>query len=83
MTLYRLDASIFPATSASRSLADLVEQRWIAAHPGSTVTRRDLGAEPIPATAWLNAVSAGFVAESDRSPSSARPLHWPPPSWTR
>ncbi|CAI9387057.1 FMN-dependent NADH-azoreductase [Microbacterium sp. T2.11-28] len=67
MSLFRLDASILPASSASRSLADIVEQEWVAAHPDSTVTRRDLGADPVPATAWADVVTAKFAAEADRT----------------
>ena len=67
MTLFRLDASILPATSASRALGDLVEEQWTSAHPDSVVTRRDLAAEPISATTWQNAVTAGFVPEESRS----------------
>ncbi|UOR00770.1 NAD(P)H-dependent oxidoreductase [Leucobacter allii] len=67
MTLFRLDASILPATSASRALGDLVEQEWSAAHPESSIVRRDLAAEPISATAWQAAVTAGFVPETERS----------------
>ncbi len=66
-SLFRLDASIFPATSASRELADLVEAEWTAAHPDSTVVRRDLPSDPVPATAWTDAVSGGFVEEAQRS----------------
>ncbi|OAZ44914.1 ACP phosphodiesterase [Microbacterium arborescens] len=61
MTLFRLDASILPATSASRELGDLVEAEWLAAHPSSDVMRRDIAADPIPATAWRDAVTAGFT----------------------
>ncbi|GLJ61330.1 FMN-dependent NADH-azoreductase [Microbacterium barkeri] len=67
MTLFRLDASILPATSASRSLGDLVESEWTAAHPDDVVVRRDLAAEPVSATVWQNAVTAGFVPEADRT----------------
>lgn len=67
MNLFRLDASILPPTSASRALGDLVEEQWMIAHPDSAVTRRDLGADPIPATAWQNAVTGGFTAEADRT----------------
>jgi FMN-dependent NADH-azoreductase len=67
MSLFRLDASILPATSASRSLADIVEAEWLSAHPDSDVVRRDLAADPIPATAWADAVTSGFIAEDDRS----------------
>lgn len=67
MTLFRLDASILPATSASRALGDLVEAEWTAARPGSSVVRRDLAVSPIPATAWQNAVTGGFVSEQERT----------------
>jgi FMN-dependent NADH-azoreductase len=69
MSLFRLDASILPASSASRSLADLVEAEWTASHPDSTVTRRDLAADPVPATAWADAVTGGFVDDSQRTPA--------------
>jgi len=61
MTLFRLDASILPATSASRELGDLVEAEWLAAHPSSTVVRRDVAADPVPATAWRDSVTSGFT----------------------
>ncbi|EZP27705.1 FMN-dependent NADH-azoreductase [Microbacterium oleivorans] len=61
MTLFRLDASILPATSASRELGDLVEAEWLAAHPSSTVVRRDVAADPIVATAWRDSVTSGFT----------------------
>ncbi|WP_311877207.1 FMN-dependent NADH-azoreductase [Microbacterium forte] len=67
MSLFRLDASILPASSASRSLADLFEAEWTASHPDSTVTRRDLAADPVPATAWADAVTGGFVEEGPRT----------------
>lgn len=67
MSLFRLDASILPATSASRSLADLVEAEWTASHPDSTVTRRDVAADPVPATAWTDAVTGGFVEPEQRT----------------
>ena len=67
MSLFRLDASINPATSQSRALADLVEAEWTSEHPDSLVTRRDIGTEPLPATTWRTAALAGFVAEADRT----------------
>jgi FMN-dependent NADH-azoreductase len=69
MSLFRLDASIMPATSQSRALADLVEAEWSAEHPDSVVSRRDLGSEPLPATLWRDVVTSGFTAEADRSPA--------------
>jgi len=67
MSLFRLDASINPATSQSRALADLVEAEWTSQHPDSVVTRRDIGTEPLPATTWRTAALAGFVPEADRT----------------
>ena len=67
MSLFRLDASILPASSASRALADLVEAEWTASHPDSTVNRRDLAADPVPATAWADAVTGGFLPEEQRT----------------
>jgi FMN-dependent NADH-azoreductase len=67
MSLYRLDASINPATSKSRELADLVEAEWTAQHPDSLITRRDIGTDPLPATTWRDAVQGGFTPEEQRS----------------
>lgn len=67
MSLLRIDASLLPATSASRALGDLVEAEWTAAHPDSVVTHRNLIESPIPADAWQNAVYAGFTPEEDRT----------------
>jgi FMN-dependent NADH-azoreductase len=69
MSLFRLDASILPASSASRALADLVEAEWTASHPDSTVTHRDLAADPVPATAWADAVTGGFTDAEHRTPA--------------
>ena len=67
MTLFRLDASIMPATSASHALGDIVESEWTGAHADSSVTRRDLTADPIPSTSWQNAVLGGFTPEDARN----------------
>jgi len=67
MTLFRLDASILPAASTSAEIADIVEARWIAAHPGEQVVRRHLGADPLPADAWANATVATFTPEAEHT----------------
>ncbi|MCI3273403.1 FMN-dependent NADH-azoreductase [Streptomyces cylindrosporus] len=67
MNLFRLDASIIPAASASAELASLVEAEWSAAHPDAVVTRRHVGADPLPADAWALATTAGFTPEAERS----------------
>lgn len=74
MNLFRLDASILPGASTSAELADLAEAEWTAAHPGATITRRQLAAEPLPADAWAPATTAGFTAEADRSPQQLEAL---------
>jgi FMN-dependent NADH-azoreductase len=68
MTLFRLDASIREEGSASREIADIVVDEWLAAHPGDVIERRHIGVDVLPAEAWGRAVSAMYVPESDRSP---------------
>ncbi|MBK1787389.1 NAD(P)H-dependent oxidoreductase [Prauserella sp. ASG 168] len=53
--------------STSRALADLVEDNWSKAAPGSSVTRRDLGLDPIPGDAWPTAVTAWPAPEAGRT----------------
>jgi FMN-dependent NADH-azoreductase len=67
MTLFRLDASINPANSSSRAIADIVEGEWQAANPGGVVARKDLGTEPLPSTAWTGAVGASATPEEART----------------
>ena len=74
MSLFRLDASIMPPTSTSREIADVVEEHWVAAHPGDTVVRRHVGSEPLPADAWAGAVTAGFVPEDQRTDAQREAL---------
>jgi FMN-dependent NADH-azoreductase len=68
MSLFRLDASIRTEGSTSRALGDVVEAEWTAAHPDAAITRRHIGVDPIPATAWGDAVAASMTAEADRTP---------------
>jgi FMN-dependent NADH-azoreductase len=51
-TLLRVDASVRLHGSVSRALADSAEAAWQAEHPDGVVVRRDLGRNPLPATAW-------------------------------
>jgi FMN-dependent NADH-azoreductase len=71
MSLFRLDASIRVDGSHSREIADIVEQTWRSAHPSASVVRRHLGAEPVPATAWANAVAAAMTPEPERTAEQA------------
>jgi len=68
MSLFRLDASIRTEGSTSRALGDVVEAEWTAAHPDAAITRRHIGVDPIPATAWADAVGASMTPEADRTP---------------
>jgi len=67
MSLYRLDASIRVEGSNSRAIADIVEQEWRSARPDEPVTRRHIGVEPIPSTAWATAVFASRTPEEART----------------
>ncbi len=68
MSLFRLDASIKVDGSASREIADVVEQHWLATHPGDRVVRRHIGTEPLPSDAWAHAVSASWTPAEERTP---------------
>ena len=46
--LLHIDSSIQGERSISRRLTARAAGRWLAAHPGGTVTYRDLGAHPLP-----------------------------------
>jgi FMN-dependent NADH-azoreductase len=67
VTLFRLDASINPESSASRAIGDVVENEWIAAHRGQNVVRRNVGADPFQSTTWTKALRAAWTPEGKRS----------------
>jgi FMN-dependent NADH-azoreductase len=46
--LLHIDSSITGEQSTSRRLSARAARRWLAAHPGGTITFRDLAAHPIP-----------------------------------
>jgi FMN-dependent NADH-azoreductase len=46
--LLKIDSSIQGERSVSRSLTARAAKAWLAAHPGATITYRDLGADPLP-----------------------------------
>lgn len=71
MTLFRLDASIREEGSASGEIADIVVEEWLAAHPDDIIERRHIGVNVLPADAWAHAVSAGYVADADRTAEQA------------
>lgn len=68
--ILRIDATIKPEGSVSRRLTDRILSRLGAAHPGATVTLRDLS-QGVPAIDgdWISAV---FTPAAARSPGQAR-----------
>ena len=46
--LLHIDSSVLGEQSVSRRLTARAAERWLAAHPGGTVTYRDLATDPIP-----------------------------------
>ena len=56
--LLRIDSSARSTGSYSRRLGDAFEAAWCARHPGASVIRRDVAAEPVPHIA--DATIAGF-----------------------
>jgi FMN-dependent NADH-azoreductase len=64
--LLHLDTSIRTEGSRSRRLSAYYSGRWRAKNPGGTTTYRDLALDPVPHLDHT-AVSAGYVAASERS----------------
>jgi FMN-dependent NADH-azoreductase len=72
MSLFRLDASIRIEGSASREIADIVETEWRALNPSADISRRHVGTEPLPATAWADAVAGGALPAEQRTLGQAQ-----------
>jgi FMN-dependent NADH-azoreductase len=68
--LLHIDSSIQGDRSVSRKLTARAAAAWRAAHPGGTVTYRDLGSNPVP---HLDAATgmARIVAPEQRTPAQA------------
>jgi FMN-dependent NADH-azoreductase len=67
--LLHIDTSVRGDASVSRRLTARAAVRWQAAHPGATVTYRDLGAKPVPhldaATGLARMVTAARRTEAE------------------
>jgi hypothetical protein len=71
--LLHIDSSIKPAgASVSRALSARAARGWSVAHPGGTVTRRDLGAAPLPHLDTASGL-ARMIAPDDHTPAHAEP----------
>ena len=69
--LLHIDSSIKPAgASVSRALSARAARGWSVAHPGGTVTRRDLGAAPLPHLDTASGL-ARMIAPDDHTPAQA------------
>lgn len=68
--LLHLDSSLRTEGSRSRKLSAYYADAWRTAHPGGTVTYRDLAADPVPHMDNM-AFTANFLAASDRTPEQA------------
>jgi len=80
MSLFRLDASIRTEGSVSRAIADIVEESWRQDNPDAAITRRHVGVQPLPASAWAASVFAdrsnveGFTPDQKRAVDLATTL---------
>ena len=70
MHLLHIDSSIQGDRSVSRKLSARAADAWRAAHPGGTVTYRDLGANPVPHLDAAGGLAAKVPAER-RTPVQA------------
>jgi FMN-dependent NADH-azoreductase len=68
--LLHVDSSIRGELSVSRALTARAARVWQAAHPGGTVTYRDLGANPVPHLDGAG-VLARFVPVEEHTPEQA------------
>ncbi len=68
--LLHIDSSINGGRSVSRALTARAAEAWKAAHPGGTVTYRDLGTDPIPHLDSLNGGARALPPE-EHTPEQA------------
>jgi FMN-dependent NADH-azoreductase len=69
--LLHIDSSVRGDVSTSRRLTARAADRWRAAHPGATVTYRDLGANPIPHLDAATGLARMVTAEQRTSAEDA------------
>lgn len=73
-TLFRLDASVRLDGSVTRAVSDTLEAAILAELGEATVTRRDIGLNPVDSAVWATAAFAGYTPEADRSPEQVAAL---------
>ncbi len=67
-TIFRLDASIRHDGSVTRAVADTLETALADALGDASVTRRDVGTDPIDPTVWATGAFARFTPADQRTP---------------
>jgi FMN-dependent NADH-azoreductase len=68
-TIFRLDASIRIDGSVTRAVATSLESALLADAPETKVLRRDIAREPLPSTAWANALGGFQIPVDERTPA--------------
>jgi FMN-dependent NADH-azoreductase len=71
--LLQIDSSIQGEQSVSRKLTARARDAWLAAHPGGTVTYRDLGSHPVP---HFDAATGPARAVPPRQHTPAQAASW-------
>lgn len=66
-TIFRLDASIRTEGSVTRAVADSFQTALTAQLGDVSITHRDVGVAPLPATAWGGALSGPHTPEDQRT----------------
>jgi FMN-dependent NADH-azoreductase len=68
--LLHVDSSALSVGSVSKEVADTFRKAWQEAHPGGTITHRDLGLQPVPALGEAG-IHAEHVPVEQRTPQQA------------
>src|SRR5215217_6558800 len=72
--IFRLDASIREAGSATRSIADTLQSSVVADLDDVSIVGRDIGLAPLPSTAWAGAVFGPNTPAESRTPEQSEGL---------
>ena len=67
-SIFRLDASIRENGSVTRALADSLETVLVTKLGGASIIRRGIGTNPLPATAWADAVFGAYTQAENQTP---------------
>ena len=68
-SIFRLDASIRAEGSVTRSIADSLQSTLVSDIGAASIIRRDIGLDPLPASAWAGAVFGPHTPPDQQSPS--------------